>query len=254
MTYMMGSTASIGNEESRLLSAGSRREINVLVTGFGEFRSIKVNPSFLIVSSLPPTIPLSPPTSDTIIRLHVHPTPVQVAYSSVSKLVPELSAEYPDVDIVLHLGVAELRKYFAIERGARRDGYVKLDVDGKTPSAADTSSWVRERYPEFLRPDVDIDDVWRRWLSVTPDADLRPSPDAGDYLCGFLLYSSLAHAWAQGAREDNTGGKRFFLHVPGGTEKEDIEKGRTVTMNLIRALAASLALEGKKSNGDAGEP
>ena len=31
----------------------------------------------------------------------------------------------------------------------------------------------------------------------------------------------------------------MFLHVPGGTEEEDVLKGRTVALELIRALVES---------------
>lgn len=35
----------------------------------------------------------------------------------------------------------------------------------------------------------------------------------------------------------------IFLHVPGGVEKEDIVRGRTVTLELIRALVRSQRVE-----------
>lgn len=64
--------------------------------------------------------------------------------------------------------------------------------------------------------------------------DLRISEDAGRYLCDFIYYSSLAELWKlQRPR------KVVFLHVPADASHQSIEKGRELTVNLIRSIVES---------------
>ena len=66
--------------------------------------------------------------------------------------------------------------------------------------------------------------------------DLRPSNNAGHYLCDFTYYACVFEYWRREPR-----GQRpcMFLHVPSGLEEEDIERGREVALGLIIALVAS---------------
>lgn len=66
--------------------------------------------------------------------------------------------------------------------------------------------------------------------------DIRPSSDAGHYLCDFTYYTSLVEYWRR-----NPQGERpvMFFHVPGGAEEKDVERGRRVALGLIAALVAN---------------
>ena len=66
--------------------------------------------------------------------------------------------------------------------------------------------------------------------------DLRPSNNAGHYLCDFIYYASMLEYWRREPR-----GQRpcMFLHVPSGLEEEDIRRGREAALGLITALVAS---------------
>ena len=70
----------------------------------------------------------------------------------------------PNFDIVLHIGMAPGRKFFAFETCAHQGGYVRQDVTGETMES-DTLWAEKYRAPSTLRPDFDTDDVWRRWKS-----------------------------------------------------------------------------------------
>jgi pyrrolidone-carboxylate peptidase len=92
-----------------------------------------------------------------------------------------------------------------------------------TPSSqAVQSSW--NPYP----PNEKLLNVWK---SYAGEADVRISEDAGRYLCEFIFYTSLAHAFKQG-QDRNVA----FFHVPGAYNDQAIETGREVAIALIKAL------------------
>ena len=143
--------------------------------------------------------------------------------------------------------MASPRKYYALEELAHRDSYTLPDVDGE--SLENDTFW-RDQYhsPEILRPSFDIWDVWRRWKSELVDEDIEVSDDAGHYLCDFIYYASMLEYWRR-----NPNGRRpcMFLHVPGGVEEEDLERGRRVAVGLITALVESEIAQRKKKQEDA---
>ena len=64
--------------------------------------------------------------------------------------------------------------------------------------------------------------------------DLRISDDAGRYLCDFIYYSSLAHLSKQKRPR-----KVIFMHVPSDASERSIERGRDLTINLVRSIVES---------------
>ena len=238
---------------------------------FGEH---KINPSYLIARSLPSTY--ERPHLPKII-IHTHPTPILVAYSYVRDIIPKLlfsgdgsrplspdvepahsepdylhvvanvPKETPNYDIILNIGMAPGRKFYTLETCAHRDGYNKPDVEGKTLQG---DTYWKETYnsPEILHTGFDTDDVWRRWKSGLMSEDVRPSNNAGHYLCDFTYYTSMLEYW----RRDASGTRPcVFLHVPGGWKQEDILRGRLVALGLIAACVGSQlsrASHGKQAN------
>ncbi|OJD12933.1 hypothetical protein AJ78_06539 [Emergomyces pasteurianus Ep9510] len=74
----------------------------------------------------------------------------------------------------------------------------------------------------------------KTWQSFAPcKADVRLSEDAGRYLCEFIYYTSLAHAY-----KERSNRSVVFLHVPGRTDDEAIQIGREVAVGLVRCLVA----------------
>ncbi|CAF9926071.1 MAG: hypothetical protein ALECFALPRED_003351 [Alectoria fallacina] len=214
----------------------SKEEINVLVTGFGPFGENTTNPAYQIARSLPDRrdIPGLPP-----IILHCHPKPITVSYAHVREIIPELlfpqDGLEPKFDIVLNIGLAPGRHFYTMETLAHRDGYNKKDVDGNTLEG-DTFWQIEYEAPETLYSSFDTKDVWRRWKSGLMKEDLRPSNNAGHYLCDFTYYASLLEYWR---REPKGRRPCMFLHVPNGLEEEDIRRGREAALGLIAALVAS---------------
>jgi len=66
-----------------------------------------------------------------------------------------------------------------------------------------------------------------------PDLTVKPSKNAGRYLCDFLYYSSLCELWKKRVKNKTA----IFLHVPVHSTPKDIENGRRVTLELIKAIA-----------------
>ncbi|KAK7632745.1 hypothetical protein IWX49DRAFT_563057 [Phyllosticta citricarpa] len=161
-------------------------EVTVLVTGFGPFLSqFPINPSHEITKLLPTTLLPDPsdPTSPRI-RLIVHPSPLPVAYHPTATLVPTiLAAQNPD--LVLHLGLAAGRNYFALERSSVRIGYGRnkdvlgqrwadFDSDRQWPShlkAFTEGDGKLCSYPDRLATSLPFEDIWRRWRALCADIE-----------------------------------------------------------------------------------
>jgi pyroglutamyl-peptidase len=184
---------------------------------------------------------------------------VRVTYDHVVGLVPKLltpgSSLCPQPDITLHIGLAAGRKFFALEQGSSRLGYDKIpDVDGKRfPDSSMKATFPPSEFPDVLNTSFDTSDVVARWKanlgysSVEGHAsdddapDVRLSTDAGNFLCGFIYYNSLAHYFSIKNDERPVA----FMHVPDLSYSEDkTREGREVAIALIKAL-----VESRRKNG-----
>ncbi|OCT44204.1 hypothetical protein CLCR_00610 [Cladophialophora carrionii] len=148
--------------------AAPLREVKVLVTGFGPFKSFLINPSWLIASALPDELYPLPSSSAATkspaykITLIVHPSAVRVSYSTVSTTVPALLSSL-DPDFVLHIGMAGGRDCYSLETRAHRDNYRIKDVDDADGLTCGEQRWRRENVPEVLYVGWEEGDVLRRW-------------------------------------------------------------------------------------------
>ena len=185
------------------------------------------------------------------VSLHVHPTPIPVAYATVREALPLILEEFAASnsgrrpDLIIHIGIASPRQYYSVETLAHRDDYIITDVEGRTGYEDGEKRWRKLDLPPILIPGRVTDDpssassyqpeeqFLNTWCSFAPKSDLRISKDAGHYLCDFIFYTSLSLALQQG-HDRNV----LFLHVPGGSEDADIEQGRVVAIALIKAMVA----------------
>jgi pyroglutamyl-peptidase len=185
---------------------------------------------------------------------------VRVAYNHVLNFVPHLLPPVnpitPKPDIILHIGLAAGRSYFTLEEGAHGRGYGAIpDVDGeKFPDQAADDKFPHELFPYALHTSFDTSDVVSRWRSnlghsssdakLPADAqiasasapDVRLSPDAGNFLCGFIYWNSLAHYYSINEDERPVA----FMHVPDLSDSDEkLNTGRNVAIELIKALVES---------------
>jgi len=137
----------------------------------------------------------------------------------------------------LHIGLAAIRNYFALERQSFRDCFEGADVDGKEPPLEECQK-LFAHCPPILKPTFECEDIWRRWRRnlVDDSIDVRCSDDPGSYLCGFVYYLSMSWFWNMKDEEERP---VMFLHVPDLPTEQEIESGRQATIGLIRALAES---------------
>lgn len=157
---------------------------------------------------------------------------------------------HPKPDIILHIGLAAGRTYFTLEQGSHARGYGRIpDVNGERFSDEDgDAKFPNEIFPSVLHTSFDTADALARWREnleqsnqdadsvVEGIPDVRISPDAGNFMCGFIYYNSLAHYFQK--REDER--PVAFLHVPDlSSSKAKLDTGREVTIALIKALVES---------------
>lgn len=71
--------------------------------------------------------------------------------------------------------------------------------------------------------------------------EIRPSDDVGCFLCGFIYYTTLAWWWAREKEGEGGPVERpvLFLHVPACPEEGDVERGRDITVELIKAMVGA---------------
>ncbi|KAF7863232.1 hypothetical protein EAF04_007314 [Stromatinia cepivora] len=216
-----------------------QEEVRVLVTGFAPFRAqYPINPSWEIVSRLPSYVPTNtqdeghhphakPPIKDTPrrIRIDSYEAPVHVGYKAVRELMPILLDENAhgfEPDYILHIGMASGRPFYSCERRGHRSGYFMRDVDGELLNDEfnrfkEGDKWIWHDCPEELLTSLPFDKMFRQWKEACPvRIDTRISEDAGNYLCDFTYYTSLAH--------------RYKQHRP--KTKQCVE----ITIELIRAM------------------
>jgi pyroglutamyl-peptidase len=173
---------------------------------------------------------------------------IRVTYERVVELVPKLltpaSPLCPQPDMVLHIGLA------ALEQGSSGQGYDKIpDVDGKRfPNSSMEAKFPPSEFPDALNTSFDTSDVVARWKkelgysSAEGNAEIEGLPDvqlsfdAGNFLCGFIYYNSLAHYFS--IKEDER--PVAFMHVPDlSYSDEKTQEGQEVAIALIKALVES---------------
>ncbi|KAE8448844.1 hypothetical protein EG329_008846 [Mollisiaceae sp. DMI_Dod_QoI] len=218
---------------------GSSAQPSILVTGFGEFLDIKTNPSWEIASHLPDAI--------NGVRIITEPEPLKAVYQSLLEVPKLLEKHNPDA--VIHIGLAVDRNYFAIEKGAERDGYHQFpDEARKVATRAETKArWGKS--PARLDSTFDVEDLLGKCKvnaktgagkgkSKGKQFELRNSDDVGCYVCGFVYYASLEYYW----KRDGSQGQRrvLFMHVPNLQGEDEIKKGKDITIALIKAVAESI--------------
>ncbi|KIJ36311.1 hypothetical protein M422DRAFT_232537 [Sphaerobolus stellatus SS14] len=251
-----------------------RKQLNVLITGFGPFAYVKSNPSWECIAGLHNTTLTTAGSSQ---KIHITCLgPLLVTYSAIISLVPHLHGRppsYPDLveilhertsldpdirapengwDLILHLG-AGFNGGIEVEKAAHKTGYDAADAEKELPpivggssksvtgmskkdklerqragqSGKGTSSGATrgygvayEEFPEELKTDIDVDDLIAFLKKQLKEERIKPSNDAGHYLCDFIYYGSLAESqrtlFGSSQKEKNmkNRSKILFMHTP----------------------------------------
>ncbi|KAK8120623.1 hypothetical protein PG999_004743 [Apiospora kogelbergensis] len=247
--------------------ASGENTTKVLVTGFGPFLDVVKNPSYEIVCRLPQTL-----SSGGNITIIAHPEPIPAAYHKIAEVVPKLIADH-DPDIVVHMGLAMERDYFAVESSAPKEGYHEIpDIARRVFTRADNKARFGKSAGSLVT-DLPLEQVVGSWEDSVAQArlrlpsssssgvgakaqgsgkkgfkgfkeelkcvDVRLSDDVGTYVCGFIYYLSLLEMEKRGKKKSTV-----FFHVPPLGTDDEVQVGLEVTQSLIQALVDNTTPKG----------
>ena len=188
--------------------------MKVLVTGFGPFGDVAVNPSAAVAAKMPGLTP-------DHVNVVCETLPVEYA-ASTARLDELIDAERPDA--VVCLGVAATRDEVSVERIARRVTRSQTpDNAGVVSSAAG-----HDGEPEELPTTLPVDAIAARGVSV--------SEDAGGYVCDHLFYRAVRTAAAAGVPFAG------FVHIPlpqGGWTLESIGRRVAEVIEVVEESCGS---------------
>jgi pyroglutamyl-peptidase len=202
----------------------------ILITGFGPFPGAPVNPTEPLVARL---ARLRRPAFADIERIaHIFP----VSYAAVDRELPQLLAQHRP-DALLMFGLAARTRYIRIEARARNA------VTTLWPDADHTR--VRQ---SAIVPGMDAQGFGphtHRLLraAVATGVDVRPSRDAGRYLCNYLSWRGIeATRIAHGPK------LAAFIHVPlpacdrasrRMTAERMVDAGEAILFEMVRLCRAA---------------
>lgn len=173
----------------------------IVVTGFGLFDGVEVNPSSKNLELLP---------EDSRIAVYVLP----VSVSAVSQFIHGLE---PNA-VCIHFGVDVSREDFAIERFAYNEADFRIpDVDGIILN--------RMR----IVPTLSLDRLETKLDYDAVAGDFKISNDPGRYICNYLYFLSLL----------KTGGRSLFIHCP-PYEAISQDEQIVIVKDLIETVVNSL--------------
>lgn len=198
----------------------------LLLTGFGPFGSIGVNPSQLIAERL---------HGETFGALEVVSHVLPVVFGEDAVLVESLVARHDPV-IVLSLGVAAREGTLRLETLGRN---LRQSPEGRRP--------IVEQGPEACPSTVAFAEILAGLASGT--APIRLSDHAGDYLCNHVLYRTLQLAERMEGRF-----RVGFLHIPKAIEhhpEDDLSLPLGEIEAGVRAVLTGIAEWFDRSRGEA---
>jgi pyroglutamyl-peptidase len=200
--------------------------MNVLVTGFGPFPGVRVNPSTALVQRLAKRRWLARP--GLRVATHVFET----RYDAVDRELPKLLAQHRP-DALIMFGVAARTPHLRIEACAHHaqsmifpDAGGQLSSTGSAVSSAQKSMNGRAPFAQLLA------------ATKRARVPARLSRNAGRYLCNYVYAQALSAGRAPAVV--------VFVHVPKlralGRPRARVRRAGVTLDDLVRAAEAMLAL------------
>lgn len=203
----------------------------ILITGFGPFPGAPVNPTGPLVARL---ARLRRPAFADVERVaHIFP----VTYAAVDRELPRLLAQYRP-DALLMFGLAARTPFIRIETRAR-NAVTTLWPDADHARVRQ-GAITRGTDAQMFGPHT------ARLLraAMATGVDVRPSRDAGRYLCNYLCWRSI-----EATRSQNGPKLAAFIHVPlpargttsdRMTAAELVRAGEAILREMVRLTRAKL--------------
>jgi pyroglutamyl-peptidase len=191
----------------------------LLVTGFGPWPGVKVNPTAALVAALSNGDLPDPGACRLVTK--VLPTEYRRSWTMLRRAVLRHRP-----DIILHFGFAPKAEAIALERFGRLACVARADAAGYAPRSGSVS----RSGPERLATTVPLEPLARALRRARLPVTL--SEDAGGYLCNATLYRSLQRL--------GEGRHIGFVHLPGRGPHADLEVYRRAASITIEATLAAL--------------
>lgn len=182
-------------------------------------------------------------------------SPIPAAYHKLLAQSASLIDQH-DPHIVLHVGLAVDRDYFAVEQSALKEGYHDIpDIDRKVITRAENKK-LFGKAPFSLATSLDLESAVTTWQAAcahltlpvtgghatkgkgsgkgkaaTKRVELRLSDDVGTYVCGLIYFSSLVEMQKRHGTRNVV-----FVHVPRLEGDSEVDVGIEVLKELIVAL------------------
>lgn len=197
---------------------------NVVITGFGPFRDVAKNPSWLVISDIK-KLNIQRPVN-IVVKM------IEVAYKEVDRQIPKLWQDYKPI-VMINVGLAAFETCIRLETRARLGPYCKCDVRQEIihqPSNAPLtnneietdifearSSIANGDFDEF-KSSLNIKSICDQYNKFCRDCNelssneqnldilnSRLSDDAGLYVCEYTYMKSLSISDC---------GNAVFIHIP----------------------------------------
>lgn len=214
----------------------ARRKLTILVTGFGPFPGVRVNPSAQIAHDLAGARRFQRLGLD--VKAHIFPT----RWSAAARDLPGV-IDRARPDAVLHLGVAARRRFIAVETIARPSpSMISPDAGGASVSGLTKRGLVALR---IAAPAGPLLASLRRATEAS-----RLSNSAGRYLCNAIYHQSLDLR-----RDARAVRPTVFIHVPmPGAESSRLpsarihtrKPGSAATLRGLEHVMLTLALAARR--------
>ena len=143
--------------------------MKVLITAFGQFPGVEINPSELLLKQIEKC-----KLPDTELTVCLLPVDYDYCESWISKV-------DKDYDLVIHIGVATKSEKNRVEIQAKNNSGKSVDIHGVARKGK-----INQNAVSHISSLLTFE-----FLSQNQSLPLELSEDAGNYLCNFLYFSSL---------------------------------------------------------------
>ena len=187
------------------MAAEDKKVVRTIMTGFGPFMNIEMNPSWKVVQEAQKLL-----AGNNDLEL-VCVEELQVVYNYVSKRVREIHTEFKP-DLAIHVGVAKGYENITIERQSVRSGYSYGDIKGEIPPGNLAVSDAQIQPDECIVSSINTEEIHKQCCAkLSSQVGFQLSNDPGLYLCGFCYYTSL-----------HQNASSLFIHIPDEDEPYSI--------------------------------
>ena len=199
------------------------KKVRTIMTGFGPFMNIEVNPSWKVVQEASKQLEGNKELELVCVE------ELLVEYNFVSKRVREIHAEFKP-DLAIHVGVAKGYQNITIESQSVRSGYSYGDVKGELPPGNMAVSDAPIPPEECLVSSINTGEIHKQCCAkLTDQVGLQLSNDPGLYLCGFCYYTSL-----------HQNASSLFIHIPDEDEPYSIAEMTNALVLIIEQAVGQI--------------